>query len=254
MKEDNKYKDDKFLKLDSSYVEPYHYYVNFKPFTIHKEMSWGLEYYCYVEHVLNTIKELGFSTLLDVGCGDGFILNYYGQEVENYESMTGVDLSEKAIVHANAFKRSPKVNFVVKDVAELNTEYDIVTLIEVMEHIGDEGMTEFMTNIKKRTKKGGHIVITVPSVNVELNPTHHRHYTLELLKEHVGEGVELVSYKYLFKRNFLYKLINGFLANRFFIMRHRGLLDFLFNMGHRCFDANKNNGVHVFAVFRKVVD
>lgn len=252
MKDQNKYKDDKFFKLDDAYVEPYHYYVNFKPFGIHKVLSWGLEYYSYVSYILSTLKDLKFSTLLDVGCGDGFLLNSLSQEQTNFDSMTGIDLSDKAIAHANSFRRSSKVNFIVEDVSKLDKQFDVVTFIEVMEHIGDDVMNEFMNGLKQKVVPGGHLVVSVPSVNVEIIPTHHRHYTLDLLKSHVGDGFELVSCKYIFKRNLLFKLVNGLLINRFFIMRHQGIVDFLFKLGQKCFDANEDNCVHICAVFRKV--
>jgi SAM-dependent methyltransferase len=93
-----------------------------------------------------------------VGCGEGYVLEalkHHGVTCP----MTGIDLSETAIADAKA--RVSGVNFMVEDALELARQgktYDLVMMIEVLEHIPDpERMLPVLAKIARRG-----LILSVP--------------------------------------------------------------------------------------------
>lgn len=87
--------------------------------------------------VLALLRDLQFATVLDVGCGEGSLLNdLYG--VQPALQPFGVDLSESAL--ARARQRMPGGEFASLDVANarLQRQFDLVVCTDVVEHIPDD--------------------------------------------------------------------------------------------------------------------
>ncbi len=111
---------------------------------------------------LPAIKRLlpeGTLTILDVGCGNGYITSKFaamGHEV------TGVDASEDGI--AIARKAYPEVRFEVysayDDLTDVVTEADVVVSSEVIEHLYRPKL--FLENIFKVLRHGGYVILTTP--------------------------------------------------------------------------------------------
>ena len=116
----------KFETQDNQYEFPYHYLASMNEETpqIKKTLGWGFEYLSYMNEVLFEIGNLKYNNILDVGCGDGYLLNH----LETDSKKLGIDLSQNAIIFANAFAKDAK--FEIRDLLTLEEKYDLISLIE----------------------------------------------------------------------------------------------------------------------------
>jgi 2-polyprenyl-3-methyl-5-hydroxy-6-metoxy-1,4-benzoquinol methylase len=144
----------------------------------------------YAARAIDIIKRSGAKTVLEVGCGDGWIC---GQMVECGLDVVGVDWSKNAILYASTFVSGAQ--FFTGDVRDqefLNRfpdKFDALALIEVLEHIPPNDCISAMTNIATPLKSGGTFVLTTPSVNLQNTSTlHYQHFTEELLRHIAKEA------------------------------------------------------------------
>ncbi len=104
------------------------------------------------------VQELQPAEILDVGCGEGYVLGALRAEGVTCP-MHGIDFSQDAI--ALAQKRVPDATFEVNDalvVADAGRKYDLVLMTEVLEHIPNpERMLPVLERIAKR-----YVVTSVP--------------------------------------------------------------------------------------------
>lgn len=159
------------------YELPYHWF--FKPDTFR-----GREYWGYLKEALEQSEATRGQKILDAGCGDGAFLNYLYSL--GYTRLTGYDFDEKAISFAKAL--CPNVALYQQDLLKLDEKevYDVIFLIETLEHINPEDIQKIISNLYRALKKGGRLVVTVPSVNKPLQDKHYQHFTKESLKNYLG--------------------------------------------------------------------
>ncbi len=177
---------------EREYDFPYHHlpYLTPRGFAVrYRAMAWGFEYLCYLAHVRELVHSLAPDSCLDVGCGDGRLLGLLGPRVPR---RAGADLSERAVAHARAFH--PDVEFHVADPADVPGVFDVVTAIEVLEHIPDGDTGRFLRELARHARPGGHVVLSVPTVAVPRAPKHHRHYDEQLLRRQVQESGAVLSF------------------------------------------------------------
>ena len=95
------------------------------------------------------------STLLEIGCGEGYFL-------EKIQSLgiksIGVDINQDAIREC----RQKGLHVDARSIAQIDESYDMVVLFEVLEHMEDLGEL-FNILSKKIVKKGGYLVVAVPN-------------------------------------------------------------------------------------------
>lgn len=109
----------------------------------------------------------GKRTLLDVGCFAGSFAGRFLDE-NAFESLS-VDILEDQIEYAQSKFGSPHKRF--KSYHEFidlvsvtgDTKFDIVTFIEVIEHLDKHHIRDFFEAIDKVTKKGSQVIITTPN-------------------------------------------------------------------------------------------
>ncbi len=239
----------KFIIQDSQYVFPYHHLVSFDKFKNYESMPWGAEYYAYIKYVLVLIKHLNFNSLLDVGCGDGKMIFELMKDSSNKgKKVVGIDLSEKAILFAKAFNYNNGTEFYIENIDNINMKFDLITLIETIEHIPDLNIKHFIQSINNRLNKNGIVIVTVPSVNIPLQTKHYRHYNLDILKNQFSDFT-LESCFYSVKNGMIYNLINILIRKLCSFHFIRNILFRIYK--NLLFSANKKNSRHLICVFRK---
>lgn len=137
--------------------------------------------------------------ILDIGCGTGKNI----EELQDLGEIYGLDTSKEAL----DFCRKRGLNNLILGSAEKttlkNATFDIITLLDVLEHTDDN---KALNETFRILKKGGIIVITVPAFNwlwsnwdVVLH--HKRRYTTDTLSQILkknGFEIKKISYMYSF--------------------------------------------------------
>lgn len=206
---------------NQQYSFPYHYIPycdSSKQVWRWRSLRWGFEYWCYMMHIKQRILETSAGNWLDVGCGDGRLISLLAEE-KNI-AVTGVDLCAEAVDHARAF--NPGKRFICGNTRDVNDSFDLVTAVEVLEHIEDSELEVFIREICSRLNCGGRLLIGVPSINKPLAAKHYRHYDEKLLLEHIKpeeNGLQTEQIEYLFAGNdLLYSLYTKLTDNRFWFI------------------------------------
>jgi len=98
------------------------------------------------------------ASVLDVGCGTGFNLNWLCK----YGSVVGLDFSKDALRFCGM--RGNR-NVVLADAESLSFKdntFDLVTALDLLEHVDDQ---EALKEIHQVLKPNGHLVLSVPAFN-----------------------------------------------------------------------------------------
>ena len=241
-------KENKFDIQDEEYIFPYHYLtsLNNQIPNIEKRLSWGLEYLTYNNFIIKYIEEIiKPKSLLDIGCGDGYLINNLNYSSNN--NFLGIDLSSRAIKFANAFSNG--YEFKVEDLFKVNQTFQVVSLIEVIEHIPDDMIEKFIDEAKSKVERGGYLIISVPTTVDPVQPKHYRHYDEELVEKHINpQGFELVEQKRLFKKSkFLDKI-----SKKIFKQRSNTLKRILWSLHKKnSYFASREKGKHIVCIYQK---
>ena len=242
----------KFEIQEQQYEFPYHYIPHFrKPDTpsLMRKLSWGLEYLCYQEHLRQKVLALEPSSVLEIGCGDG---RFLGSLPGKIPVRIGVDLAPRAIAFAQAFH--PECQFMVQPVESVPGKFDVVVVIEVIEHIPDCDLDGFFQALSDKVNTEGVVVLSAPTTNLPLNKKHYRHYTRELLDTQLKRSqapLEIVDVEYVFKEPWWGRSLRRLQGNRLFTLE----LDFIMHAAwrslwnnHRLVSVDK--GRHLVAMLR----
>jgi 2-polyprenyl-3-methyl-5-hydroxy-6-metoxy-1,4-benzoquinol methylase len=212
-------------KQESQYSFPYHYLPENKDnyFFQTKNLFWGYEYVSYLEFVLDKIQDLKFESILDIGCGDGRLL-YEINKRKIAKKIVGYDYSEKPLLFAKAFGHGEKISFLQKDIIkEPQTEsFDLVSLIEVIEHIPLNELDCFIKNAIKHLNINGKLIITVPSDNLPVIKKHEQHFNLNKLKQYLEKYVQIENIYFLNSKSFFVKkILSRLFSNKLFILNNQ---------------------------------
>lgn len=244
---------EKFNHQDNQYLFPYHYIPSFGPKNtplLHRVLDWGFEYLTYISFIQEKIKELSPRSILDVGCGDGYLLNHL--DINGCDKQ-GIDLSEKAIRFANAFSSNTK--FEVKDIFDLKEQYEMISLIEVLEHIPDEILENFVKKINDLTSQNGYFIVSVPTTNEPVHRKHFRHYDDTLLTQHIDNNTDfkIIEEYYIYSNSKILKKIRKLFHNKFYTL-NAGPVKRLFWKFHKkyFYYSNKTQGSHLIRIYKKV--
>lgn len=117
----------------------------------------------FLEKILYIVKGIDKSTsktILDMGCGEGFISNMLYDNFPKYK-ITAVDYFKEAIDNAKRNNQRP-IEFDIGDISSLkygNNSFDTVISTEVLEYISDpvKGLKELYRVCKR------HIILSVPN-------------------------------------------------------------------------------------------
>jgi len=236
------------------YMFPYHYIPHFDEegyATRFRILNWGLEYLCYQMHIAKLVETCQPTSVLDVGCGDGRFLGLLSDAIPR---RVGVDLSDKAISYAKAFH--PDVDYRCIDIKDLDENFDVVTCIEVLEHIPEEQLPSFIKNLFMRCTRDGKLIISVPTKVLPVNKKHYRHYDLTDLLEQidsVNEKYDVNKVEYIFYSPKWMEMLLTLTNNRFFVFEPHFLRKKIWKaIWNKYRFATEKNGHHLVVCLRKV--
>ena len=227
---------------EAEYSFPYHHLVEIQPFSETKALFWGYEYAAYLGKILETLQTLRFSSLVDVGCGDGKLL--YELSKTNSGTLVGTDFDERALQFARAF--SPGLRF---EQTIPHEAFEAFTLIEVLEHIPPDEIDSFFVTLKQSLAHDAVGVITVPSDNVTLIAKHYQHFNAASLSSVLEPHFTINSIQYLNAQSLSIKILQRMFSNHFFILNNQNIRTLLFDIYVRkSLLANPKTGSRIMAV------
>lgn len=118
-----------------------------------------------LEADMKEVVKYAFGKVLDVGCGDGTILNEL-LKTDSVDRISGIDVSERAIKIAK--KKFPQIrNFIkqgsITKIPFPTGTFDVVICTQVIEHVLDT--KKVMSEMRRVLKQGGLLLICTPENN-----------------------------------------------------------------------------------------
>jgi SAM-dependent methyltransferase len=140
------------------------------------------------------------STVLDIGCNDGILLNNYSKRVSNVIGIEPSDafkkIKNKKIKVINKFFNKDTTNIFLKKFNKAK----IITITNVLAHV--DNINSLIKNVKKILHADGNLVIEVPYILDMINRS-----TFDLVYHEHLSYFNIISLKFLFEKNGL-KIIN----------------------------------------------
>jgi ubiquinone/menaquinone biosynthesis C-methylase UbiE len=178
------------------------------------------------QSVINYISDN--DTVLDFGCGPGSFLHLLGKSDKNIAEGIGIDVSSNQIKFAmdHVGVQFPYIKFVELDSDEVrfpfpDQKFDIITIIEVIEHIHPFILSNTINELKRCLNKDGRMIFTTPNyrslwpfIEFGLNKVSRVKYHAQHINKYTPNafikfletmGLEIVSLKSIF-------IISPFLA------------------------------------------
>ena len=114
---------------------------------------------------LGALTDVGGTRLLDLGCGDG---TYTRRLAERFDHVTGVDVEpERLAMFRTEVAGTPLEDKLVihqmpgEHLALPDASYDVVTMIEVIEHVAS--VEETLAEVHRVLTPGGRLLLTTPN-------------------------------------------------------------------------------------------
>lgn len=182
---------------EEQYTFPYHYLPRFEEgnFRQHEYWSWGYRYIAGMLVARRLCDEEEWSSLMDLGCGDGRFVSELSRD-GSHRAILGVDYSRRAIDLARAM--NPGLEYRVADILNDDLDgrqFDVVTLIEVIEHIPPDDLDAFIERAVGFVKPGGRLVLTVPHRNRPVGDKHFQHFDSSTLTTLLAGQVENLRFQ-----------------------------------------------------------
>ncbi len=104
-------------------------------------------------------------SILDIGCFAGTFLSLLSEA--DFSTQRGVDILPQQVNYASEHYTTPfrKFQHVAKlaDLVAVDERYDVITLIEVLEHLKTDECREVLLQISRLLKPGGVLVLSTPN-------------------------------------------------------------------------------------------
>jgi SAM-dependent methyltransferase len=174
---------------------------------LEKSQTWHVEDSAWkAQHIIKIINQNSIDpgTICEVGCGAGDILYQLYQTLPSTIEYSGFEISPQAYDLCK-IRETDKIKYFMDDFCNVEKYYDIILLIDVIEHV--ENLFDFLRNIKRKAKyKIFHIPLEMFVFNImkEKNlskglhhPGHIHFFTKEIALEILRiEGYEIIDYFY----------------------------------------------------------
>jgi len=121
--------------------------------------SLSLQDYASAADVLNPLDKS--YKVLDVGCGTGSFLQYLNDKL-GFTNLLGIEYGENQVSFAQKHRNFPVRVASLDRLYKEGLSFDIVTLIEVIEHVNN--LHGILQSITKVLKPGGYLLMTTPNV------------------------------------------------------------------------------------------
>jgi len=218
---------------EEQYSFPYHYlpHAGDGAFHQHACWSWGYRYLAGMHVVKTLCDEEHYNSLLDVGCGDGRFISDLSSE-KAAPKLMGVDYSERAVALARAL--NPGLDYRAADITSDDLEgqkFDVVTLVEVIEHIPPDELPRFVERAVSFLRPGGRLILTVPHRNNPVGYKHFQHFDSQMLQDLLGTHLESLQFQpfdfFSRKLDLWFRLLGR--TGQYFLITWRPLLSAFYN-------------------------
>lgn len=130
------------------------------------------------------------SNILDIGCGIGIVPEQVASKLHQGKILA-CDLGENNINYARKTVKSDKIEFFNVDVVEnfeeiskkLSTPVDLVTMVDVIEHLPPNSYDGLFNNISRVTSDRAKLIMTYPSPEYQLYLQQHEPEELQIIDE-----------------------------------------------------------------------
>lgn len=215
---------------EEQYGFPYHHVPqwggdNFRPFRV---LPAAHEYAACFRFFMDRLSRLEFTSILDLGCGDGRLTAELCARFPQAE-VTGIDISDRAIAFARAF--APRAQFVcgdIRDARGIPAKVDLVVMMEVLEHIDPDEAPRLLEAARKLLPPDGRLLLTVPSANVAVPQKHYRHFDGPLLRLVLDPFFLVEEIAFLHRISRWQWFLDRLICNPVFILSHRRSLERVF--------------------------
>lgn len=102
-------------------------------------------------------------SILDVGCADGRLVAFLKRQ--GFTDVVGVDINEELLARA---RQNVDAEFVAAHASKFlksGRQFDIIFLLNVLEHIERDNVFDFMRQIRTALQPGGFAVVVTPNMN-----------------------------------------------------------------------------------------
>jgi 2-polyprenyl-3-methyl-5-hydroxy-6-metoxy-1,4-benzoquinol methylase len=157
-------------------------------------------------------------SVLDIGCGMGFTIMAF--QDWGYSSIQGIDIDPAQIQSCLNKKLDVKlIDNTIDFLSQNKNRYDLITALDVLEHIPHDSQLEFIASCYNALKINGRLICTVPNANSSfaarwryIDWTHHLSFTehsLDFVLYNGGFNKILISETEFFLKPSLISLLKG---------------------------------------------
>lgn len=151
----------------------------------------------YMEHLKPyefLIKNAQGKSILDIGCGDGYGDAYLTKVASK---VIGIDYEEEVISKARNKYKMPNLSFMSMDATKLKFEasaFDLVCSFQVIEHIPEDMLVTYLSEIKRVLKEGGEFYLSTLNLeHVMKSPLTYKKQPAHCKEFKLGELSDLLS-------------------------------------------------------------
>ncbi len=121
--------------------------------------------YQFGDRIVQALREhlTGKHSVLDFGCGTGFLIPSLAAVAEN---VYGGDVSPKSLERTNKYAvgvANFRGAYLISDLVARKLRFDAIMIVEVVEHLPDHALVEVLNTARELVKPNGRVIITTPN-------------------------------------------------------------------------------------------